>query len=190
MKKRFFVSRHLTYTLHTTASLFSRNIIVFSTENAFTIEHGQSDSGGPDIMVSYHGAEHYNSVRSTSAKKPPPPTKTTYAKKKLLAVTESEGDETEVVVENAEEIMEIDHEEKEDTKLAPLSKLPKKNDPCPCGSGLRYKKCCLVIDKSKLRIQKWRKAINGSANSDENPMEGGNDESERVMDGTFRVLKI
>ena len=24
-----------------------------------------------------------------------------------------------------------------------------RNDPCPCGSGLKYKKCCMLKDKSQ-----------------------------------------
>jgi hypothetical protein len=140
------------------------------------------------MMVSYHGSEHYNSVRSSTAKKPPPPSKTPFAKKKSSAAIESEGDETEAILTNGGDHMDID-EEKEDTEVEPPPKPPKKNDPCQCGSGLRYKKCCLVIDKSKQRAQKW-KAKHGSVKSDDNPMEGSDDRAEEKMDGNFRVLKI
>ena len=139
-------------------------------------------------MVSYHGAEHYNSVRSNTAKKPPLPSKLPCAKKKPSAVMDSEGDKTEAILENGKDHMDID-EEKEETKLEPPAKPPKKTGRCPCGSGLRYKKCCLVIDKSKQRAQKW-KAMHSSVSSDDNPMKGSEDETEEKMDGNFRVLKI
>jgi uncharacterized protein YecA (UPF0149 family) len=32
-------------------------------------------------------------------------------------------------------------------KLKPTVKEPGRNDPCPCGSGLKYKKCCLSKDE-------------------------------------------
>lgn len=172
---------------------FSRNIVVFSTEHAFTIEHGQSESGGPDMMLSYHGSEHYNSVRDDSAGMPPPVSRTQFVKKKHSTVIESEDNETEAILEDNDDKMDIDEEtsaaaaEKEEEKPA---KPPKKNEPCPCGSGLRYKKCCLATDKSKERARKW-KAKHGSTRSDDNAaMEGSNDEDEEKMDGNFRVLKI
>src|SRR5512139_2172207 len=28
---------------------------------------------------------------------------------------------------------------------------PQRNDPCPCGSGLKYKKCCLKKDVATIR---------------------------------------
>jgi hypothetical protein len=28
------------------------------------------------------------------------------------------------------------------------SKKPGRNDPCPCGSGLKYKKCCMIKSES------------------------------------------
>ena len=30
----------------------------------------------------------------------------------------------------------------------------KKNAPCPCGSGLRYKKCCLAKQKHAARLER------------------------------------
>jgi len=29
-----------------------------------------------------------------------------------------------------------------------------RNDPCPCGSGLKYKKCCLPKDREKKKIER------------------------------------
>lgn len=48
-----------------------RNIKVFSVAAAYTIEHGEKTSTGPDLMISYHDNDHYNSLRDSRAKKPP-----------------------------------------------------------------------------------------------------------------------
>lgn len=140
-------------------------------------------------MLSYHGAEHYNSVRDSSAGKPPPPSKTSFEKTMPLTVIDSEGDETEAFLET---------EEKVDIAETPIpdpptnKTRPKKNDPCSCGSGLRYRKCCLESDKSKDRVRKWKTKRQSPPSSDDNTMErvSNDTEEEKKMDGNFRVLKI
>ena len=52
-----------------------RNIKVFSISAAYTISHGEEKQGGPDLMVSYHDNDHYNSLRGASMKRPPAPHK-------------------------------------------------------------------------------------------------------------------
>jgi hypothetical protein len=34
-----------------------------------------------------------------------------------------------------------------------MSKRPGRNDPCPCGSGKKYKRCCLSTDEAVARDQ-------------------------------------
>lgn len=36
---------------------------------------------------------------------------------------------------------------------------PERNNPCPCGSGKKYKKCCLLkeIEQDNLEQQEWEK---------------------------------
>lgn len=34
---------------------------------------------------------------------------------------------------------------------------PGRNDPCPCGSGKKYKQCCLSKEKKKGWFGRWRK---------------------------------
>jgi len=181
--------------------LYRRNIVVFSTEHAFTIEHGQEESGGPDMMLSYHGSEHYNSVRDDNVGKPPPPSKISLEKySPPLTLIESEGDETEAILETNHNEHAMDHVEKEtldNVESAPS--LPatttkpriKKNNLCPCGSGRKYKKCCFESDKSKERAKQW-KAKHGES-SEDSTMETVGDKDEEVsvsIDGNFRVLKI
>jgi len=59
------------------------------------------------------------------------------------------------------------------TQLKPAPP-PKRGGPCPCGSGLKYKKCCQSKEKHAVRL--------GVAG----PVEGNSTE----MNGDFRVLKI
>jgi hypothetical protein len=58
------------------ARLYRRNITVFSSVGAaFTIEHGPEKSSGPDLIVSYHDNDHYNSVRNSASPFPSLPSK-------------------------------------------------------------------------------------------------------------------
>ena len=180
------------------ARLYRRNITVFSASlAAFTIEHGHptKDPAGPDLMLSYHDNDHYNSVRDNKAGKPPPPIKT-YTKQDTQNSTSSTSTAvvSDVPDDNCQSIetepMETDPiEEKEkrhneSKKVSPKKKAsnnkPRKNDVCPCGSGLRYKKCCLAKEKHQARL----KARAGNEPVDEKP------EEMPEMSGNFRVLKI
>ena len=43
------------------------------------------------------------------------------------------------------------------TKEVSVTRLPKpvgRNSPCPCGSGRKYKKCCLEKDARRLRKER------------------------------------
>lgn len=55
-------------------------------------------------------------------------------------------DEQKLIVETGtsivEEILKSRH------KPVVKVKTPNRNDPCPCGSGKKYKKCCMDIDQS------------------------------------------
>ncbi|MCB1136293.1 MAG: SEC-C domain-containing protein [Chlamydiia bacterium] len=35
-----------------------------------------------------------------------------------------------------------------------MGEKPGRNDPCPCGSGKKYKKCCYTKDQSKIQTAK------------------------------------
>jgi hypothetical protein len=83
-------------------------------------------------------------------------------------------------------------DEAQDTSVAEIaegkSNLPKKNDACPCGSNFRYKKCCLAIDKSRIRKEKF-KLKNG--HSDERESKEMDDKiQKKVVEGSFNILTI
>jgi len=133
------------------AQLFGRNILVFSPGNAFTISHGKKKSRGPDLFLSYHDNDHYNSVRT--------------------------GSFTPRSVSSTDESTDPMDEQKEDEATA----RPEKNDPCPCGSKKKFKKCCLKAEKHKARLER----MNISASDEEDKAE-----LKEMIDDEFRVLVI
>lgn len=173
------------------ARLYRRNVVVFSaTLAAFTIEHGHANKSpaGPDLLVSYHDNDHYNSVRDEKMSgKPPAPIKT-YLKDRYAISTdfddEAKDDEADSFVANAgaEQMSEPQSETPIESNV-PKTRV-KKNSACPCGSGIKYKKCCWAKEKHALKLQKLR----GNDNGDDNKSEG--DDAEHEMNGDFRVLKI
>jgi hypothetical protein len=184
-----------------------RNVSVFTPDLAlYTIEHGSDKkSAGPDLLLSYHDNDHYNSVRNSRASKPPPPIKTysvdpgqqdsADVPDSTSAVT---ADETADAIDNE---MELDRASPTDTCTTSVSEpdadmkdqstestsssqlVTKQNPkgPCSCGSGLRYKKCCGVRKSSK----KQERAVRSKS-----PKATLVDREEQIMDGTFRVLHI
>ena len=131
-------------------------------------------------MVSYHENDHYNSVRDNILSKPPPPVKI----KRLTNIESSHNGDTEAILQ--EDDFDVKLKKPEATVVEPKmsNKKPvKKNAPCPCGSGLRYRKCCLETKKSKERARTWKQKYGMTE-------ESGNEEDSIAIDGSFKVLKI
>jgi hypothetical protein len=82
----------------------------------------------------------------------------------------------------------------------PSDKRVRKNSSCPCGSGLRYKKCCWAKEKHAARVRNLRRGAEGGHNSDgESQLAASSSDSKRTesrddepqeLHGGFRVLKI
>jgi hypothetical protein len=71
------------------AVAFRRKITVFSaTLAAFTIDHGESESSGPDLLVSFHDNDHYNSVHNNDAAPKPS------VKRKARSINKAEPNST------------------------------------------------------------------------------------------------
>jgi hypothetical protein len=144
------------------------------------MEHDQGESGGTDMMISYHENDHYNSVRDNSAAKPPPPAKI----KRLTNIESSHSGDTEAILEEEDIDVEITKPEEIVVKpRVPTGKPVKKNAPCPCESGLRYRKCCWETNKSKERTRTWKQNRRLTE-------ESHNDEDTVATDSNFKVLKI
>ena len=244
---------------------YRRKITVYSSMAAYTIDHGEKESDGPDMLVSFHDSDHYNSVRDKNRPSKPAThetrkggnkrNKATNQKEKVVEdvedMTNSSGKTTKrkgKVVNAAEEASSIDMNGSSGKTTAPKGKVVqdveevsipmkfdnslqdsaalhsvdiqdprlgatdttvstttsmseltvkdkgeackepqkpvKKNSPCPCGSGQRYKKCCFAKKKHAARVQKLR----GTEESEEEPF----DENihEISLKGNFRVLQI
>jgi hypothetical protein len=182
-------------------------VIVFSEcLSALTIEHGGKTSLGPDILVSYHDKDHYNSVRDIRVGKPSPVVRTLVKSEtgEMSAEYSDEptiqeaGEQTEEQPSRQEDrelnntrnpealhlALEEHHQSdtsKTETKTKGSKEKTKKNAQCPCGSGIRYKKCCRPKDKHEKRVKEYAKGelhVQGTATK---PFE---------VDGAFRVLKI
>ena len=221
--------------------LIRRNITAYSASlAAFTIDHGHANKppAGPDLLVSYHDNDHYNSVRENSKGKPPPPIKTfvkpgaaesrekaksasTEAYLNELPTFEGDSDDGENADQDGEneddggkedanqettvqgntgeeqctEVPHTDGARRCDSDIVVVNEEKqtrlKKNDPCPCGSGLRYKKCCLAREKHNIRLKRMQGESPEETEKqagDSRPGDRKNDEDNSPRD--FRVLRI
>ncbi|MEH6347205.1 MAG: PBPRA1643 family SWIM/SEC-C metal-binding motif protein [Bermanella sp.] len=92
------------------------------------------------------GFEVKNTVRLGTKKAPAAITvKTEERKTELLAVLADNNwiGEVEVKADQEENLRDLEIlESQKDTAAAVTTKQANRNDPCPCGSGKKYKKCC------------------------------------------------
>jgi hypothetical protein len=173
-------------------SFCRRKVTVFSASlAAFTIDHGEKESAGPDMLISFHDNAHYNSVRDkkslpkqASSNSDKGKEKGTQQKKKVNGSSEStKTNDTAISARNSMSELTMncaatDEKPARDTQL--------KSAPCPCGSGQRYKKCC-GSKKHAARVQKLKE---GSANEGSAKEEGRIPTEEEVNMNGFRVLQI
>ena len=66
------------------------------------------------------------------------------------------------------------------------SRPPTRGSDCPCGSGMKYKKCCMAREKSKKRLAKHIEKNRGTGNDDDNV----DKKKEERFIGEFKVLTI
>jgi len=142
------------------ARLYKRQVTIFAASGAYNIGIGDEETSGPDLLLSYHENSHYNSVHDESSE----------SLHEVKATEDNEAQDTSVI-------------ESDEGK----SKLPRKNDACPCGSNLRYKKCCLATDKSRIRKERF-KMKNGHSEIESKEM----DEKTQIkkVGGSFNILTI
>lgn len=191
------VSRNLDLYRRTSLSLLKRfshpmcrrNIKAFSIAAAYTIEHGADKSAGPDLMVSYHDNDHYNSVRARDGKRPVPAKKFLSTQKKSTdtVATEKTEDEFEVSsdigLNGGNEGQNRQKEDPPEQGAQEVKKPRKKGGPCPCGSRKTYRRCCKDKDKKQQLAQ--RKQLEPS----DDDAEEAEDPPQEIEDG-FKVLRI
>jgi hypothetical protein len=162
----------------------SRNIKVFSSAVAYTIEHGAAQSAAADLMVSYHDNDHYNSVRNTRASKPPPPIKKIPTKVPCESTASIRGEDELCVSYETKGESAVGGEKNEKPTGAQKDKLTRKDirkgGLCPCGSGNSYRKCCRRNEKK------------GIAVAHESPVVALAEvpKQEHTVENGFKVLKI
>jgi hypothetical protein len=205
------------------ARLYQRRIRVFSGNMAaMNIDYDSSESPhGPELLVSYHDNDHYNSVRDTTRRGKPPVPKKTYPTSTDQMTEEDEYEDdirtsdtesptisgTDDVLSDLPENEVIQHDEDgecievtlpsnnnlNETRQRKKAKTTtiKANALCPCGSNLKYKKCCKGKDRREavLRSSKEKKV----SDKDNLPGDNAMDEDairQPAMEGKFRVLTI
>ena len=154
---------------------YMRGIKVFSTHFGvlrFDCPEENRDKNSDDLLLSYHENDHYNSVypidgsnRQKTQKQQPQEGKRNRKKAK-----------NNLSVESAEEENDANQQNNTSKKVRP----PKRGSPCPCGSGLTYKKCCFAREKAKKRVAKTNTS---DAQSEE-------DKKKEEFIGEFKVLNI
>eukprot|EP00934_Nitzschia_sp_Nitz4_P003945 Nitzschia sp. Nitz4//scaffold88_size82704//21611//24445//NITZ4_005286-RA/size82704-processed-gene-0.47-mRNA-1//1//CDS//3329559476//3935//frame0 len=170
------------------ARLYQRDITVFTaTLAAYTIEHGERKPDGPPLLVSFHDNDHYNSVRDGKPPKPPSSGLKQRIFKQASLPSQLEGDRSSTAEssddKSAEEANASDTKDEPVTnnEEAATADAPRvKKGFCPCGSGLRYKKCCLAKKKHAARLEKLNPK----------PTTAACNVQEVEMKGNFSVLQI
>ena len=156
------------------ARYYKRNVTIFSASGAYNIScgcKGDEATSGPDFLLSYHENSHYNSVHDED-------------------ISNSLHEESRRSLDEEKGFTE--DESVEDSPPSPKKKLPKptpkRNAMCPCGSKLRYKKCCLELDKSKIRSEKFKQMQGLEIESDTD--DDNNETKTREVEGGFNILTI
>lgn len=157
--------------------------------SAYSIEPGEEKPSGPDILVSFHDNDHYNSVRDEKSPPKPPPKRNKQkgkdvdrrAPRKELSQASDTTIATATTSSSVSD-MSIDNQSIPQSSASQTNKPVKKSAPCPCGSGQRFKKCCYAMGKHSARLEK----LKVESSEDAKEEEGGELETR----GNFRVLQI
>lgn len=190
------------------ARLYRRSITVFSNTSAMSIPHGNKLSSGPDLLLSYHDNDHYNSVHDTTQKhnKPMDPPESAAAMFELAPAEltcdtdEISGGSMEVRCEPEGRFLEeagaapssppASAKERTAASTKPAATTKKNSSPCHCGSGKKYKRCCWERERHKQRTRKPNK--NEGSDDDNTTITAATQATVKVheMNGNFRVLHI
>ena len=160
-------------------------------------EKEKNNSGGDnndhDLLLSYHGNDNYNSVHTIDGMKKMKQSSTKENDSALPSSSSKVKQKGKAVITTGSG----DGNSKKDTVATSQSttttaegksrnRPPTRGSNCPCGSGKKYKKCCLAAEKSKKRLAKHVEKKNGSNDSADNE----NEKREDSFIGDFKVLTI
>mmetsp|Transcript_50356 Transcript_50356/g.50709 ORF Transcript_50356/g.50709 Transcript_50356/m.50709 type:complete len:178 (-) Transcript_50356:515-1048(-) len=154
-----------------------RNITIFSVDGAYSIECGQSTTSGCNVNLSYHGYDHYNSVRDEST--------TTFEVYRSIPAKKKNSLRT----NNDESISTT--EEHDELKKRQNHMGQRRNDMCACGRGFRYKRCCMKIDKKRALRKEKLDDDDIDSNAARLPNGGGGSRcNSNDLDDEFKILHI
>lgn len=119
-------------------------------------------------MVSYHENSHYNSVEDFTRK---------LSNEKLKSTSDSSISKS--------------NPKDDDCKENSKKKTQKRNEKCSCGSGVKYKDCCLAQQKRAQKLQKWKEK-NGTVDSDEGEQQkvDSSNGDTVALENDFKILQI
>lgn len=158
------------------------------------------DDGPDDLMLSYHGNDHYNSVHRLGAgnakinKKHPTFLSSSKDEKRSNDVP-NPAKNTNANNTNVEDYDHCKAPEENDgnqrngavnsnrSNIRP----PTRGSNCPCGSGNKYKKCCMAEEKAKRRMTKL--TVENRRYSKDHKSEEKDDNDDEFI-GKFRVIPI
>uniref|UniRef100_A0A7S4REW0 OTU domain-containing protein n=1 Tax=Ditylum brightwellii TaxID=49249 RepID=A0A7S4REW0_9STRA len=190
------------------ARLYQRNILVFSVTGAFSLESGHERTSGPDLLISFHEDAHYNSVRDNNAAPPKirPRTddETISSFRNSSRIKKNDLSRNRKNDQNESSSSPKEKKDETSTTTEPVKKRGKngggsndhhhqqqqRNGSCPCGSSLRYKKCCLAKEKTQKRLAKFKeknRLDEADHMTDYADIQKNDDES---VHGNFKVLRI
>lgn len=196
------------------AKLYQRNITVYSaTLSVFTIEC-DAEASGPDLLLSFHSGDHYNSVRpnagnskysrmssSSRSRKLTKHSSGSSSRRSLSDTVTTSTSTLSVATPTAQECGSESYSavQPQDSNIVVATvvgidsaPVVKKNAQCPCGSGKRYKRCCWAKlkeeKKEERRRQNRRERDREISDSEDRRRSKSRDEDEAV--GGFKVLAI
>lgn len=173
------------------ARLYRRNIMIFSASGCYSVGfHVDHDSksppvpSGPDILLSYHENSHYNCVFDEDLHKnmvKPSKTMGVARRSNHDDVIDSESSTLTASTSTSSEGLESE------TKTVNH----KKNEMCPCGSQLKYKKCCLEKERRHAKLVKHKERYNISKPSTTTSAESStNSKLSDVLESGFQLMHI
>ena len=128
-----------------------------------------------DLQLSYHDNDHYNSVHSIKDRAQ---TNDQSASSAQCDRTNCTNDVTTKIERPSSSSMSLSMKSTSKRTNRP----PRKGADCPCGSGVKYKKCCAAKEKAKGRAAKLKEKC-GDITEDE-------DEKKADLTNGFKVLTI
>ena len=169
-----------------------RNIRIFSSQGEYKIEYDEEDISGHDLLLSYHENSHYNSVIDENLKKQWNSQKSQPKKrnKDEESSINNNNNNNNNKNKNNDKYDKNDKKQISDDSNKQNDRPLQRNAICPCGSKLKYKKCCQPKDKLKKRQEKIRARFGLNDEQEENEKDAKETCLLDNTDSSFRLMTI